>query len=81
MLVRGVRARGRVMGLRSSRRRGPKVWTVLVICRELPATPDVRIRGLRVRKHRDGLSGSWCFGVYRTDHQPVVVHADEALKP
>jgi hypothetical protein len=62
--------------------RGPKVPTTLVICsccqRELAGTPTMDGRGFYVRRHRDGLSGSWCFGPYRTDHQPVVVHADEA---
>jgi hypothetical protein len=65
-------------------RRGPRVPTILVICsccqRELAGTPSVHGTGFYVRRHRDhrdGLSGSWCWGPYRTDHQPVVVHADD----
>jgi hypothetical protein len=58
---------------------GPKVPTTQVICsvcgRELAGTASVHGSGFYVRRHRNGLSGSWCFGVYRTDHQPVVVRA------
>jgi hypothetical protein len=61
---------------------GPKVPTTQVICsrcgREMAGTPYGH--GFHVRRHRDSLVGLWCDGVDRTDHQPVVVHADEAKR-